>query len=176
MIYLSVNQPLRLLRSPEAITNQKMNKGRIHPRFLRLDHPYVSAQILLQWGFPEEVVFVVAHHHGSAVCQDKIGKNVADNLNGFDLRYLGQAPPTPMAALLMIADKIEATLNGSLYGNELTSTEIEEKITLTISEVMRSLRREKQLVNSGLTFHDLEEVETAFKNELLRLHSLPRLA
>lgn len=66
-----------------------------------------SVLILLNYGFPTELIRIVAQHHGNTVLRyfyDKSNSQIEDNY-----RYKGKSPESDEAAILMIVDSVEAT-------------------------------------------------------------------
>ena len=78
----------------------------------------------------------------------------APDVNAF--RYKGRIPSTRESAIIMISDTCEAAIRS----NKLTDI-------VQIEELIRKLIKDKidkdQLINSGLSFDDIEKIINAFK-------------
>ena len=73
---------------------------------------------------PREVIEIVSQHHGSTVL--RMFMNKAKSTNVSEWRYKCRPPQTTEAAILMIADSVEATAR-SYYGNGKLNTDEERK-------------------------------------------------
>jgi putative nucleotidyltransferase with HDIG domain len=112
---------------------------------------------------PESFVNIIEEHHGNSypgyfyykACKEAEEAGLpAPDVNAF--RYKGRIPSTRESAIIMISDTCEAAIRS----NKLTDI-------VQIEELIRKLIKDKidkdQLINSGLSFDDIEKIINAFK-------------
>lgn len=112
---------------------------------------------------PESFVKIIEEHHGNSypgyfyykACKEAEEAGLpAPDVNTF--RYKGRIPSTRESAIIMISDTCEAAIRS----NKLTDI-------VQIEELIRKLIKDKidkdQLINSGLSFDDIEKIINAFK-------------
>ncbi len=112
---------------------------------------------------PESFVMIIEEHHGNSypgyfyykACKEAEEAGLpAPDVNAF--RYKGRIPSTRESAIIMISDTCEAAIRS----NKLTDI-------VQIEELIRKLIKDKidkdQLINSGLSFDDIEKIINAFK-------------
>ena len=137
---------------------------------LEVTDPYVSAaivtshtrdglQLAQKHRLPPEIQQIVAEHHGDTpvmffyhkALQQADGKGVDID----DFRYDGTRPATKEAAIVMLADTIEAAVRSM---NDPTPQAIEE----FIERLVRGKLEDGQLSNSPLTLSDIDDICDAF--------------
>ena len=137
--------------------------------------PYVSAAILINHAkdgmllaqkerIPAEVQDIILQHHGDTpvmffyhkALQMSDGNQVDIN----DFRYGGPRPQTKEAAIVMLADTIEAAVRSM---KDPTPKSIDQNIV----RLVRGKLEDGQLAESPLTLSDLDEICAAFSSILL---------
>jgi len=108
-------------------------------------------------GLPEEVVSIIAEHHGNSRIAWFYNQALKEDpeVNAEDFCYPGQPPTSRESAVVMLADTVEAasrTLKHPTLGR------LEEYI----DELVMDKVKEGQLDHSDLTFHDLDTIKTTF--------------
>ncbi|MPN50830.1 Cyclic-di-AMP phosphodiesterase PgpH [bioreactor metagenome] len=78
-----------------------------------------------------------------------------DEVREEDYRYKGPAPTTKEAAIVMLADSIEAAVRSIQAPNK-------EKIEAMVDNIIKGRLEEEQLSNSELTFKDIKDMREAF--------------
>ncbi|MBO7452637.1 MAG: HDIG domain-containing protein [Clostridiales bacterium] len=113
---------------------------------------------------PKAIIDIISQHHGNtypsyfykkAIDEAKFKGLPEPNPN--DFRYKGDIPQTKEAAIVMLADTCEAALKSS------KTTDLTEVETI-IRKLIKYKIDEDQLINSGLSFDDLEKIIKAFLN------------
>ncbi len=112
-------------------------------------------------GLPEEVVSIIAEHHGNSRIAWFYNQALKEDpqVNAEDFCYPGQPPATRESAVVMLADTVEAasrTLKHPTLGR------LEEYI----DELIMDKVKEGQLDRSELTFHDLDTIKSTFSRIL----------
>ena len=123
-------------------------------------HTTDGAKMLRAEHFPEEIIDVVEQHHGSGLLTffyQKAKKQALDpeEIKRGDYCYKGRKPQTKEAALVMLADSVQAAVQ-SLAGNDKDA--VEEKVR----SVIDSKLQDGQLSECPLTFRDLGIISESF--------------
>jgi len=133
-------------------------------------HPKNGAIILNNYKFPKNIIDIVEQHHGTSLINYFYNKQLQISKKYVpedDFRYPGPKPESKEAAIVMLADSIEAATR--------TITNITPE---TIEKVIREVIREKlidgQLENSKLTLEELEKIAQSFIKTIIELRH-PRI-
>jgi hypothetical protein len=125
-----------------------------------------------EYGIPEEVLVFIPMHHGKtrigffyeqALEQSLSPESVMEK----DYRYIGPRPNSKEAAIVMLADAVEASTRSI---EEPTSEKIEENITA----IVKTRFMEGELDESNLTLSDLTKIQASFLKSLLGVYH-PRI-
>ena len=137
-----------------------------------IDHVEEGERIARKHHLPEVIVHFIRSHHGtsvtryfynSAVNAAKAAGQTADTVNKSDYTYPGPKPSTKEAAILMMADAIEAR---SRSLNELT----EQSIAEMVDQMIDSQVSDGQFAETALSFKDLEDIRAVFKKKLVEMN------
>jgi putative nucleotidyltransferase with HDIG domain len=111
-------------------------------------------------GLPPEVVDIIKEHHGTTVlsyfyhkAKESAGKKPIDEET---YRYAGRKPASREAAIIMLADSVEAAVR-SLKNPTV------KNIKAVIRDIFDQRLRDGQLSESQMTFGDLEKVKQVFE-------------
>ena len=120
-------------------------------------HVSDSAALLVQYGFPIEIIQVVLQHHGTKVVEYFYNKAQKDNIsaNEENYRYKLQIPQSTEAVVLMIVDIIEATAKSLNSAGKLATMDRKQFVRETIQEL--STDRQLDNVRHGILM-TLEEI------------------
>ncbi|MBR1560513.1 MAG: HDIG domain-containing protein [Clostridia bacterium] len=126
-------------------------------------HPRDGAAMGQKARLPEPVLDIIRQHHGDGVVlwfYDKAVKLYgADQVDISAFRYDGPRPHSKEAAVVMLADSIEAAVRSIPEPNP-------EKVDALIRKLVRAKLDDGQLDESDLTFGDLEKICSAFSTVL----------
>lgn len=134
------------------------------------NHTNDGAQIANEYKFPKSIIDIIEQHHGTSLityfyCKQK---EISNSLvpEG-DFRYLGSKPKSKEAAIVMLADSIEAATRS-----------LDNPSSETIEKIIRRIINEKiidgQLENTNLTLEELEKISQSFIKTLLNMRH-PRI-
>jgi cyclic-di-AMP phosphodiesterase PgpH len=117
------------------------------------------------WGLPQEILDLIAQHHGSTRIEYFYRKALEEALddsevNEADFRYSGGLPHSKEAGILMLADSIEATVKAL---PKPTPKRIEDVVADTIKRKLE----DGQFDESDLTMHDIHEAGEAIREALI---------
>jgi putative nucleotidyltransferase with HDIG domain len=169
------------LRRPHCFVENQGGEN-IHDRL----SPQLSARLILahvsdgvQLGqalkLPRPILDIIATHHGTsrveyfyrqAISQNELlDKSFADShltmhrVDETDFRYLGPRPQTKEAAIVLLADAVEAS-------SRALSSPTLEKLEHHVQAMIGGRLREGELAACDLTLRDLGKIETAFVHVL----------
>ncbi len=151
------------------IENQNVENAhdRINPTLSALvitSHIKDGVEIARESKLPAVVVDVISQHHGTSLVQyfyeQAVGEQDPCVALESQFRYAGPKPKTKEAALIMLADSVEAA---SRAMSKPTRAAIETIVTKVISDKLR----DGQLDDSDLTFKEISGVTDAFIRALL---------
>jgi len=123
-------------------------------------HPVDGIKTLKERRFPSEIIDIVDQHHGSGVLQffyHKAKENAVDpeEIRIEDFRYKGRKPQTKEAALVMLADSVQAGVQ-ALRGADRAQVEAR------VRDIIQHKIEEGQLEESPLTFKDIDTIIQTF--------------
>jgi putative nucleotidyltransferase with HDIG domain len=162
---------------PKYFTENQVtaDERRIHSRL----SPYMSALIIKnhvkdgmelarEAGLPEMVVEFIPQHHGTSLiryffrqAQDRAEPN--DQVLQDEFRYPGPKPQSIEAAIVMIADAVEATATAKLR----TPVVREEDVRRVVRDAINEKFQDGQFDECHMTLRDLHEINEALVKALL---------
>ena len=137
-----------------------------------IDHVEEGERIARKHRLPEVIVHFIRSHHGtsvtryfynSAVNAAKAAGQSAEDIRKEDYTYPGPKPSTKEAAILMMADAIEAR---SRSLDELT----EQSISSMVDQMIDLQVADGQFSETVLSFKDLEDIRAVFKQKLIEIN------
>jgi putative nucleotidyltransferase with HDIG domain len=130
-------------------------------------HVKEGAELARKHQLPKEIVDIINEHHGTSVvaffyhkAKESIAKEAVSEEN---FRYPGQRPSSKEAALVMLADSVEAaarTITKPSPG----------RIEQLIKRIVQSKLDDGQLNDSNLTLNDIEQIIRSFTQVLSSLY------
>ena len=137
-----------------------------------ISHVEDGERIARKHHLPELIVHFIRSHHGTSVTRyfynsavnaaKSEGKSAAD-VRKEDYAYPGPKPSTKEAAILMMADAIEAR---SRTLGELT----EQSISDMVDQMIDVQVADGQFAETVLSFKDLEDIRAVFKQKLIEIN------
>ena len=126
-------------------------------------HVRDGTEIGRAWGLPQELLDIIAQHHGSTRIEFFYRKALeidGDNVNEADFRYSGGLPKSKEAGIVMLADSVEATVKSL---SKPTPKRIEDIVTETINRKFD----DGQFDKCDLTMREIHEVGEAILEALV---------
>lgn len=122
-----------------------------------VSHVKDGIEMAKEYGLPDEVINIIAEHHGDSVIKYFYhkAKEQGDNVTEEDFSYPFPTPQTRESAIVMMADSVQATLQSM---PPMSKGETAAKIHSLIEERLDS----GQFVKCDLTFRDLAVIQDAF--------------
>ncbi|MCX8032082.1 MAG: HDIG domain-containing protein [Thermoleophilia bacterium] len=129
-------------------------------------HVRDGEQLARAYGLPQPIIDIIRQHHGTSVLAYFYHKALQSTKNGEvyeeSFRYEEQKPKSKEAAIVMLADSVEAAVRA-------LENPTRRKIQAVIEDVIRQKVDDGQLDESALTLDDLRKVREAFDASLLGL-------
>ncbi|AXY25922.1 hypothetical protein CL176_07875 [Suicoccus acidiformans] len=126
-----------------------------------ISHVTLGRGIMEEHHFPQIIIDICMQHHGTT----RVGyfyheaKQDNPNVDEADFRYPGPKPQSKEAAVIMIADSVEAA-SRSLKDYEL------ETIENLVDSIICDKLKDDQFSESGLTFHEVKLVRQSLINNI----------
>ena len=124
-------------------------------------HTTAGVQMAKERGLPKAIINIIQEHHGNSLVKFFYYKALkqygADNVKEQDYRYQGCVPQSREAAIVMMADTVEAAVR-SMVGQGKSLDDVEEFIKMLIKDKLD----DGQLDKSGLAISDLETIRKSF--------------
>jgi putative nucleotidyltransferase with HDIG domain len=131
-------------------------------------HVVDGIKLAKKFKIPEIVYQGILEHHGDAVLRFfyEKEKTVNPNVSKEDFRHLGKKPSSKEAAILMLADSLEAACRAIFMSEDAD----EGKIKNVIEEIFNEKISDGQLNNAPITFKELEIIRESFQISLEGLY------
>ena len=122
-----------------------------------ISHVKEGTELARQYKLPEAVIDVIQQHHGNSLINYfyQKAKEKADDLNEEEYKYPGPAPQSKAAALVMMADAVEAA-------SRVLSDPTPARISNLVNRIINHIFLEGQLDNCELTLKDIQKIKQRF--------------
>lgn len=145
---------------------------RLKPRLSALiirSHVKDGIEMLQGYGLPQEIIDFVPQHHGTSLVEHFYNRarleaqETGDDVLEEDFRYPGPKPQTKEAALMMIADMLEAA-------TKALPDPTPARIRVLVQRLIAKKVEDNQLNECDMTLRELAAVEEAFTHTLVGMH------
>jgi putative nucleotidyltransferase with HDIG domain len=148
------------------IENQIVSSSRhdkLAPRMsslILLSHVKEGVELAKQYDLPPEIIDIIQQHHGTSVQTFFYHKAKGQNDNETpiteeDFRYPGPKPQSRVAALVLMADAVEAA-------SRVLADSSPARVSLLVDRIVNHCFIDGQLDNCELTFKDIREIRSNF--------------
>lgn len=143
-----------------GLDNPHNNIGANSSTLIIISHVKDGLDLANEHKLPKIIKDIICQHHGTTVVKYfyYTVKNAAENPDEViesDFQYQGPIPETKEAAIVMLADCVEASVRSI---KEPTMVKIEEMVNNIINDKLHC----NQLNNSDITLKDLEKIKSCF--------------
>jgi putative nucleotidyltransferase with HDIG domain len=125
-----------------------------------------------QHRLPDEIVSVIREHHGTTLAayfyHRARAANPRENVQEHEFRYPGPLPSTREAAVVMLADSVQASVKSL---KEPTPT----RIAHMVHEILLNRQEDGQFANCDITQRDLARISDVFVRMLSGLYTYTRI-
>lgn len=120
-------------------------------------HPRDGVEMAKKYRIPQSILDIILQHHGDTPAMYFYAQAQKQNpsVNIDDFRYSGPRPQSAEAAIVMLADTVEAATRAAAYTDPVQTEQL-------IRKLIRSKMEDNQLSESPLTLQDLEKIGSAF--------------
>lgn len=135
-------------------------------RLIILSHVRDGVELVKKYHFPKCIVEIVEQHHGTSLIRyfyEKAKKVTKESVSEEIYRYPGPKPRTKEAAIVMMADSVEAAVRSV---SEATPAKIKDMIKIIVS----NLFADGQLDESPITFKEVKIVADVFLRMLISFY------
>ncbi len=146
-----------------------------------IDHVREGLELARKHRLPTQIAQFIPQHHGTTTAAYFYQRALQEEetVNPEDYRYPGPRPQSREAAILMLADSVEATVRSLSQSGRLQETlekkkEGEDPLAKLVAGILEQRVREGQLDESDLTFRDLRQIGQAFTEVLYGVYH-PRI-
>ena len=123
------------------------------------NHVKEGVEIARQYKLPEPIIDIIEQHHGTMLVSYFFQKAKETGSNGVpveqDFKYHGPKPQTRVAALVMLADAVEAA-------SRVLTDPTPARIASLVDRIINHIFLEGQLDECELTLKDIHEIKTRF--------------
>jgi putative nucleotidyltransferase with HDIG domain len=128
-------------------------------------HVKDGLEIGTAWGLPQEILDIIAQHHGSTRIEYFYRKALEDAsdekaVRESDFRYSSGLPRSKEAGIMMLADSIEATVKS-------LPKPTPKRIDDVVADTVRRKLQDGQFDECQLTMHDIHEAGEAIREALI---------
>ncbi|MEG1257037.1 HDIG domain-containing metalloprotein [Clostridium sp.] len=125
-----------------------------------LSHVDDGIKLANKYNLPQVIIDVIREHHGDSLAKYfyitmRNQSENPDEINENDYQYSGPPPTTKESTIVMMADGVEAAVRS-------IQEPTKDKIEIMVNNIIKARIDENQLVNSDLTFKDLEKIRESF--------------
>ncbi len=131
-------------------------------------HVKDGVELAKQYKIPKAIRDIIEQHHGTSLVKYfyvtmKNSSDRPEDVKEEDFRYLGPIPETKEAAIIMLADGVEAAVRSI---SEPTKGKIDEMV----NNIIKDRLNEGQLDNCDLTLKDINKIRKAFLKMLTGIY------
>ncbi len=137
---------------------------------IALAHVKDGIALARQYKLPQAIVDIIPQHHGTRRISYfldlalTMNDPTKESVNEADFRYKGPKPQTREAAIIMMADSVEAA-------SRTLRDPSHQRVTNMVDEIVERITGEGQLEECDLTFEDVAKVKASFVNFVMGIYS-----
>jgi putative nucleotidyltransferase with HDIG domain len=154
------------LKMPEYFVENQIGSENKHDKLtphmssmIITNHVKEGVELAKQFKLPSSIIDIIKEHHGTALITYFFQKAKEQEHNNLpveeEYRYLGPKPQTRVAALVMMADAVEAA-------SRVLSDPTPARISALVDKIINSIFIDGQLDECELTLKDISEIKKKF--------------
>ncbi|HHW43426.1 MAG TPA: HDIG domain-containing protein [Desulfotomaculum sp.] len=122
-------------------------------------HVKDGVELAREYKLPRSIMDIIEQHHGTGLCSFFYHKALEnghpENISEDEFRYEGPKPQTREAAIVMLADSVEAAVRS-------LQNRVPGRVEAMVRKIIRDKLMDGQLDECELTFKDLDTIASAF--------------
>ena len=169
-----LKRPSFFIENQAPLGLENVHKG-LAPKlsFLILtSHVKEGIDVAREYKLPEEIIQIIREHHGTTMAayfyHRAINEAGDQHVNEHDFRYPGPKPSTREAAIVMIADSVQASVKSL---KEPTPGRIENMV----NDIINNRLNDGQLENCDITLRDIRQLSIVLVKILTGLYTYTRI-
>ncbi len=135
-------------------------------------HVRDGIELAQQHRLPDEVTAILREHHGTSLAayfyHRARAANPREQVQEHEFRYPGPRPSTREAAVVMLADSVQASVKSLKDPNP-------SRIEHMVREIMRNRQDDGQFADCAITLRDLQRISDVFVRMLSGLYTYTRI-
>ena len=155
----------------ENLMGRENPHNRIKPTLstqIIISHAKDGLELAKEYKLPEVIQDIIIQHHGTTLVKYfyytlKNSSDNPDEIKEEDFRYSGPIPSTKEAAIIMLADSVEAAVRSIPMPTK-------EKIEEMVNNIFKDKLQSDQLIDSDLTLRDIENIKKCFLKVLIGVY------
>lgn len=125
-----------------------------------LSHVEDGVKLANKYNLPKDIIDVIREHHGDSLAKYfyitmRNNSEHPEEIDENDYKYSGPPPTSRESSIVMMADGVEASVRS-------IQKPTKEKIEEMVNNIIKARIEENQLINSELTFKDIELIKESF--------------
>ncbi len=154
------------IKRPYFFVENQLSGGNPHDRvspnlstLMITSHIKDGVELAREYKLPAVIADIIRQHHGTSLVkyfyQLAAGKDSSEPVAEEDFRYEGPKPQTKEAAIVMLADSVEAAVRS-------LAKPTKERIEAMVRSILQDRLQDGQLDESALTFKDVDRIAATF--------------
>ncbi len=155
-----MKMPDYFIENQQSMQNRHEKLSTSMSSLIIASHVKEGVELAREYKLPEEIVDIIRQHHGTSLmtyfyqkAQDRTA--VGDAVDENDYRYPGPKPQSRVAALVMMADAVEAA-------SRVLSDPTPARVQALVEKIINRVFLDGQLDECELTLKDLQEIKNDF--------------
>jgi putative nucleotidyltransferase with HDIG domain len=162
--------------TPEYFVENQAGRGNKHERLspsmsalIIMSHVKDGIKLAKEYKLPQRIIDMIPQHHGTNLITyfynkaKELEDPSVQQVHEGDYRYPGPKPQTPEAAIVMLADKVEAA-------SRVLAEPTPQRISGLVQRIVSNIFMDGQLDECDLTLRDLQKISDAFVRTLIAIY------
>jgi putative nucleotidyltransferase with HDIG domain len=162
--------------TPEYFVENQAGRGNKHDRLspsmsalIIMSHVKDGIKLAKEYKLPQRIIDMIPQHHGTNLITyfynkaKELEDPSVQQVHEGDYRYPGPKPQTREAAIVMLADKVEAA-------TRVLTEPTPQRITGLVQRMVSNIFMDGQLDECDLTLRDLQKISDAFVRTLIAIY------
>lgn len=160
-----ITKPEYFIENQMTGANRHDNLAPSMSSLILISHVKDGVELAKEHRLPKEIIDIIQQHHGTRIityfynkAQESRDPNLP-SINEMDYRYHGPKPQTKIAAIVLLADAVEAS-------SRLLADPTPARISNLVEKIVKDIFVDEQLNECDLTLRDLSTITNSFVKAL----------